>query len=93
MAGQQLDLFAADPIGIEPDSRGAQPPLRAAELADAALIAALPDARLATAPSLAAEAGCRRLVAAIPALEGYAGDSSGSAATGWSPSRRRRYRH
>jgi hypothetical protein len=69
MAGQQLDLFAADPIGIEPDSRSAEPPVRAAELADAALIAALPDAGLATAPSLAAEAGRRRLVEAIPALE------------------------
>jgi len=69
MAGQQLDLFAADPIGIEPDSRGAQPPLRAAELADASLIAALPDAGLATAPSLAVEAGRRRLVGAIPALD------------------------
>jgi HEAT repeat protein len=69
MAGQQLDLFAADPIGIEPDGWSAPPPLRAADLADAALIAAFPDARLATAPSLAAEAGRRRLVGAIPALE------------------------
>jgi HEAT repeats len=69
MAGQQLDLFAVDPIGIEADSGGAQPPMRAAELADAALIAALPDAGLAAAPSLAAEAGRRRLVGAIPALD------------------------
>ena len=69
MARQQLDLFAADLISIEPDSRSAKPPVRAAELADAALIAALPDAGLATAQILAAEAGRRRLVGAIPALE------------------------
>jgi hypothetical protein len=46
-----------------------QPPLRAAELTDAALIAALPDAGVTAAPRLAAEASRRRLAGAVPSLE------------------------
>jgi len=44
-------------------------PLSAADLDDAALIAALPECGLADCRGVAAEAGRRRLVAAIPALE------------------------
>lgn len=68
MAEQQLDLFA-DPIGGGPNTRRAEPPIRAAELTDAALIAALPHAGMVTAPSLAAEAARRCLAEAVPALE------------------------
>ena len=69
MAGQQLDLFAVDRIGVEPGGGRTEPSLGAAELANAVLIAALADARLATAPGLAAEAATRRLVEAVPALQ------------------------
>ena len=69
MAGQQLDLFAIDRINVEPEGSPAQPPLRAGELTDAALIAALPDAGVTAAPRLAAEAARRRLVGAVPSLE------------------------
>ncbi len=66
---QQLDLFAADRIGIAAGNSRAEPPLPAVELTDAMLIAALPDAGLAAAPDLAIEAARRRLVGAVPALE------------------------
>lgn len=71
MREQQLDLFAAS--GIAPDRRprpeaGPQE-FSAADLDDAALVAAIPWAGLAEAPALAAEAGRRRLVIAVPALE------------------------
>jgi HEAT repeat protein len=69
MAGQQLDLFAIDQINVELRGSPAQPPLRAAELTDAALIAALPDAGVTAAPRLAAEASRRRLTGAVPSLE------------------------
>jgi HEAT repeat protein len=69
MAGQQLDLFAIDRINVEPGDSPAQPPLRAGELTDAALIAALPDAGVTAAPRLAAEASRRHLGAAVPSLE------------------------
>ena len=68
MAGQQLDLFAIDRINVELEGSPTQPPLRAAELTDAALIAALPYATV-TAPRLAAEASRRRLAGAVPSLE------------------------
>jgi HEAT repeat protein len=69
MAGQQLDLFAIDRINVEPEGSWAQPPLRAGELTDAELIAALTDAGLTAAPRLAAEASRRRLAGAVPSLE------------------------
>jgi HEAT repeat protein len=69
MAGQQLDLFAIDRIDVELKGSPAQPPLRATELTDAALIAALRDAGVSAAPRLAAEASSRRLVGAVPSLE------------------------
>jgi HEAT repeat protein len=69
MAGQQLDLFAIDRINVELKSSAAQSPPRAAELSDAALIAALPDAGVTAAPRLAAEASRRRLGGAVPSLE------------------------
>jgi hypothetical protein len=69
MAGQQLDLFAIDRINVEVEGSPAQPPLRAAELTDAALIAAIPDAGVTAAPRLAAEASRRRLGGAVPSLE------------------------
>jgi HEAT repeats len=71
MQEQQLDLFSATGIPPErqprPDSGSEE--LVAADLDDAALVAAIPWASLAEAPALAAEAGRRRLVAAVPALE------------------------
>lgn len=71
MRERQLDLFAAS--GIPPEGRpqpGARPQeLVAADLDDAALVAAIPWAGLAAAPALAAEAGRRRLTIAVPALE------------------------
>jgi hypothetical protein len=69
MAGQQLDLFATDRIDVELKGSRAQPPLRAGELTDAALITALPDAGVTAAPRLAAEASRRRLVGAVPSLD------------------------
>jgi len=69
MAGQQLDLFAIDQINVELKGWPAQPPLRATELTDSALIAALPDAGVTAAPRLAAEASRRRLAGAVPSLE------------------------
>jgi hypothetical protein len=71
MREQQLDLFSA--TGISPERRPRPDPgsdeLIAADLDDAALVAAIPWASLAEAPALAAEAGRRGLVAAVPALE------------------------
>jgi HEAT repeats len=69
VAERQLDLFAADRIGVEQHSGCEKPLLRAAELDDTALVAALPDAGLTSAPSLAAEAARRRLAEAVPALD------------------------
>jgi len=70
MPCRQLDLFSdAGPRpepGSRPDSEHRFPV--AAELADAALIAALPESSLGDSLALAAEAGRRRLAAAIPAL-------------------------
>jgi HEAT repeat protein len=68
MAERQLDLFA-DPISVQQSARCVEPPVRAAELTDAALIAALPCAGVAMGPGLAAEAARRRLGEAVPALE------------------------
>jgi HEAT repeat protein len=69
MAGQQLDLFAIDRINAELKGSPAQPPVRAVELTDAALITAIPDAGVTAAPGLAAEASRRRLAGAVPPLE------------------------
>jgi len=69
MAGQQLELFAIDRISAGLKGSPAQPPVRAVELTDAALIAAIPDAGVTAAPRLAAEASRRRLTGAVPSLE------------------------
>jgi hypothetical protein len=70
MAGEQLDLFAADGwlAGAAPELQEGER-LRPAEMDDGALLAALPTAGLRAAPLLAAEAARRRLGAAVPALE------------------------
>jgi hypothetical protein len=68
MTERQLDLFA-DAISVGPSTPRVDPHLRAAELTDAALIAALPYAGVLTAPLLATEAARRCLVEAVPALE------------------------
>lgn len=72
MQDGQFDLFTS--AGIQPENplRDPQPhrePTPAADLTDAALIAAIPDASLATCRALAGEAARRKLVAAVPALE------------------------
>jgi HEAT repeat protein len=71
MREEQLDLFSGPGVPPErrprPDSRPQS--LVAANLGDAALVAAIPWMGLAEAPALAAEAGRRGLVAAVPALE------------------------
>jgi HEAT repeat protein len=71
MSGSQLDLFAAAGGPVECAVRLASHPgpVIAADLDDAALIAAIPGARRADAPVLTEEAARRRLGAAIPALE------------------------
>jgi hypothetical protein len=71
MGEEQLDLFAASgtPRECRPQSDSGLQELAAAELDDAALIAAIPRAGLAETPALAAEAGRRGLIAAVPALE------------------------
>jgi HEAT repeat protein len=69
MAGQQLDLFAVDPITVKAETSRTALPVNPAELSDTALIAALPGANLAAALALAAEAGRRRLTGAVSALE------------------------
>ncbi len=72
MQDGQLDLFASAGIRREDPPPFPQPhrePTPAADLADAALIAAIPDASLAACQALAGEAARRKLVAAVPALE------------------------
>src|SRR5882724_8466715 len=70
MSEPQLDLFSD--AGVGPgrprQSPGTGRPLVAADLDDAALIAAIPDSNFSESLMLAAEAGRRRLVAAVPAL-------------------------
>ena len=69
MTERQLDLFSD--IDVETTSRvqeSARRPVVAADLDDAALIAAIPGASLADCATLAAEAARRRLRAAVPAL-------------------------
>ncbi len=71
MQDGQLDLFASagirpKPAPIAPAQRAAPP---AADLTNAALIAAIPTATLADCRALAGEAARRKLVAAVPALE------------------------
>ena len=89
MQEQQLDLFSATGIPPErqprPDSGSEE--LVAADLDDAALVAAIPWASLAEAPALAAEAGRRRLVAAVPALDQLCRRLPDSALSVRSPSR------
>jgi len=66
---QQLDLFA--PAGgplTPPSAFRSDCSVVAADLNDAALVAAIPDANLADCSALAAEAGRRQLAAAVPAL-------------------------
>jgi hypothetical protein len=68
--GQQLDLFSDAGAGMKMSlPEGRKPPRVAAELDDAALIAAIPESSFADSSALAAEAGRRRLAAAVPALE------------------------
>src|SRR6266702_1328190 len=71
MTEMQLDLFSASGVRLARGSPGRadHPPPAAADLDDAALVAAIPDSDLAHAPLLAAEAGRRRLAPAVPALE------------------------
>jgi hypothetical protein len=69
MAEQQLDLFTLARRDVQATELRAEPPLDAAKLTDAALIAALPNAGLSAAPSLAAEAARRRLAGAVSSLE------------------------
>ena len=68
---RQLDLFSG--AGVRWDAAlpdiTTRTPLAAADLDDAALIAALPGCGVADCRDVAAEAGRRRLVAAVPALE------------------------
>lgn len=69
MTERQLDLFAD--VEAQTESHASQrmrPPVDAAELDDAALVAAIPGAALADSAVLAAEAARRRLRAAVPAL-------------------------
>jgi hypothetical protein len=65
----QLDLFSDAGVRVEqcsPQSTGCS--LAAADMTDAALIAAIPESSLADSSVLAAEAGRRRLATAVPAL-------------------------
>ena len=73
MSDEQLDLFAGSGgAGEPPAAPYSRPlPLVAAELDDAALIAAIPVSGGADGPALAAEVGRRQLAAAIPVLEDY----------------------
>jgi len=69
MTERQLDLFAdagTDIAQPTPPSTCASPV--AADMNDAALIAAIPESVLSDSANLAAEAGRRRLAAAVPAL-------------------------
>jgi len=68
----QLDLFAAAGVRREDPPSDLQPHREAtpaADLTDAALVAAIPGAGLATCRALAEEAARRKLPAAVPALE------------------------
>ena len=66
---QQLDLFSAGGVRVEqPLARRTAPAPVAADLDDAALIAAIPESALDASSALVAEAGRRRLAAAVPAL-------------------------
>jgi hypothetical protein len=67
----QLDLFADVDAVAQPVPGSAEATVRlvsAADMDDAALVAAIPDAGFAYSPLLAAEAGRRRLVEAVPTL-------------------------
>jgi hypothetical protein len=69
---RQLNLFGS--AGIRPEAPAPFPPpdreqTPAADLSDAALIAAIPDAGQATCQALTGEAARRKLVAAVPALD------------------------
>jgi HEAT repeat protein len=64
----QFDLFADLPPAPAVPNQGAASRMVAAELSDAALIAALPDASLGEARALAEEVGRRRLGEAVGAL-------------------------
>ena len=69
MLDQQLDLFSYASVGPRsPMPRCTETRPAAADLKDAALIAAIPESSLAVSSELAAEAGRRGLVAAVPAL-------------------------
>lgn len=69
MTDRQLDLFSDATVRTEPRApQGAGRGVVAADLDDAALIAAIPEAGLAEGALLATEAGRRRLGGAIPAL-------------------------
>lgn len=69
MTERQLDLFSDVDVRTETRAQeGVRRPVVAAELDDAALIAAIPRASLADSGALAAEAARRRLGAAVPAL-------------------------
>jgi hypothetical protein len=65
---RQLDLFSDVPVPTEPCPSQTAQPVVAADMDDAALIAAIPDSGLTDGALLAAEAGRRRLSAAVPAL-------------------------
>ena len=72
MRDGQLDLFASSGVRHDapsPDGRSRDAATPAADLTDAALIAAIPDADLTTCQALAAEAARRSLLPAVPALE------------------------
>ena len=69
MTKHQLDLFADMHAGADLPPPEAPPRRAAADMDDAALIAALPEPSLAESLDLTAEAGRRQLVAAVPALE------------------------
>jgi HEAT repeat protein len=74
MQDGQLDLFGSAGFRHEASPPVPRPPgpgtaTQAADLTDAALIAAIPDATLTTCDALAGEAAGRRLRSAVPALE------------------------
>ncbi|MGD9881116.1 MAG: HEAT repeat domain-containing protein [Reyranella sp.] len=69
MTERQLDLFSD--VDVQTETRaslGTRPAVVAADMDDAALIAAIPAASLADSAALAAEAARRRLAGAVPAL-------------------------
>ncbi|MBV9251884.1 MAG: HEAT repeat domain-containing protein [Acetobacteraceae bacterium] len=69
MSDCQLNLFDQPDPPLPSSDVFERPRINPAELADAALIAAIPCASVQAAVELAAEVGRRRLKAAIPALE------------------------